>query len=474
MADVLGTTFSVGNGLSSGSESNADLLVAAFRKTKQPQIDALTQRKTKLETRQSFLNGFRTRLEDLKSKYSVFLDNTYSEKFSAKKTTSSDTSIVTTSSDTTALAGTYNLKVNRLASNDVLVSNRKIASVTSALAGTSQNFDIDGVSYSVSIEATDTNEIALTKIASAINSDSDSKVRASVIKDTSSTVRLSLTSKNSGTENDIDFTDSDVLGDLGITTAALNPDTDTRVKLTSTNAGYQKSSKSELDASLTLDGIDVTRSSNTITDLLSGVTLNLKKAQAADESAIVITSDTDTDSVAKNIIQPLLDSYNETLRYLNSNTTQLRADSALQSFRSRLRGVVSEPVSSADTNNPKYLTELGITIGSDGTLSITDRDKLDDLLKEDPKKVSDLFIGTDGFAAKLDNVLNGLLGESGLINARTTDIRSQIVSVDSRTKEVQKRVDNQADSLKKEYETLQRNYLKAQAQFNTLSAFTTS
>ena len=46
MSDILGTAFSVGNGLSSGSESNTDLLISAFRRTKQPQIDALNKRKT--------------------------------------------------------------------------------------------------------------------------------------------------------------------------------------------------------------------------------------------------------------------------------------------------------------------------------------------------------------------------------------------------------------------------------------------
>jgi len=473
MSDVLGTAFSVGNGLSAGSESNTELLIAAFRRTKQPQIDALTQRKTLLENRQTFLNGFRTRLEDLKSKYSTFLESSANDKFFSKKTTSSDTSIVTTSSESTSVSGTFSLRVNRLATNDVLVSDRKTASTVSALAGTSQNFEIDGIAYNVTIDGADSNETALSKVASAINGDTNSTVRASVVKDTGSTVRLSITSKKSGTDEYITFTDSALFTDLGITNAALSPGTDTRLKLTSTNAGFQKVKRTDLDASLTLDGIDVTRSSNTVTDLLSGVTLNLQKVQNPDDADITLSTGNDSDSVAKNIIQPLLDSYNDSLRYLNSNTTQLRADTALQSFRSRLRGTVSESVSSAGSGNPSFLTELGITIGSDGTLSITNKGKLDGLLADNPQKVADLFTGNDGFAAKLDNVLNGFLGESGLINVRTTDLRSQIVSVDSRSKEVQKRIDSQAEGLRKEYENLQRNFLKAQAQFNTLSAFTT-
>ncbi|HRE57956.1 MAG TPA: flagellar filament capping protein FliD [Candidatus Kapabacteria bacterium] len=475
MSDILGTAFSVGNGLSSGSESNTDLLISAFRRTKQPQIDALNKRRTDLETRQTFLNGFRSRLEDLQSKFSVFKETgTANTRFFANKTTSSDISVLTTSSDTTALAGTYSLKVNRLATNDVLVSDRKSKDAVSSLAGTSQNFEIQGISYSVSIDENDTNEQTFTKIASAINGNTASKVRASVVRDTSSTVRLSFTTKDSGTDANITFVDSDVLNDLGITTAALNPNTDARQVLNATNAGFQRASKSDLDASLTLDGIEVTRSTNTIADLITGVTLTLQKAQGITDNPISLTTTKDSESVAKNVIQPLLDSFNDTLRYLNNNSTQLRADTALQGFRSRLRGVISESVSSAGENNPKYLTELGITIAADGTLSISDRKKLEDLLADNPQKVADLFTGNDGVATKLERVLNGFLGDTGLINARTTDLRSQIVSVGTRTKDVQQRIDAQAENLRKEYENLQRNFLKAQSQFSALSAFATN
>jgi flagellar hook-associated protein 2 len=474
MSDILGTAFSVGNGLSSGSESNTDLLISAFRRTKQPQIDALNKRKTDLENRQTFLNGFRTRLEDLQSKFTTFNDVSASTKFFASKTTSSDNSVLSTSTDTTAVAGTYSLKVNRLATNDVLVSSRKNKNAASTLAGTTQNFEILGRTYSAEFGVDDTNETAFTKIAAAINGDTTSKIRASVVKDTSSTVRLSFTSKTTGTEENITFTDSEVLNDLGITTAGLNPNTDARQVLNATNAGYQKANKSDLDASLTLDGIEVTRSTNTIADLITGVTLTLQKGQSLTDNPITLTTNKDAEGVAKNVIQPLLDSFNDTLRYLNNNTSQLRADPALQGFRSRLRGVISESVSSAGNNNPKYLTELGITIAADGTLSISDRKKLDDLLADNPQKVADLFTGNDGVASKLERVLNGFLGDTGLINSRTTDLRSQIVSVGTRTKDVQQRIDAQAESLRKEYENLQRNFLKAQSQFSALSAFTTS
>ncbi len=474
MSDILGTAFSVGNGLSSGSESNTDLLISAFRRTKQPQIDALTKRKADLENRQTFLNGFRTRLEDLQSKFTGFKDVSANTKFFASKTTSSDISVLSASTDTTAVAGTYSLKVNRLATSDVLVSSRKNKNTVSTLAGTTQSFEIQGITYSAEFGIDDTNEAAFAKIAAAINGDTTSKIRASVVKDTSSTVRLSFTSKTTGTEENITFIDSDVLNDLGITTAGLNPNTDARQLLNATNAGYQKASKNELDASLTLDGIEVTRSSNTVADLITGVTLTLQKGQGIADNPITLTTNKDAEGVAKNVIQPLLDSFNDTLRYLNNNTSQLRADSALQGFRSRLRGVISESVSSAGNENPKYLTELGITIAADGTLSISDRKKLDDLLADNPQKVADLFTGNDGVASKLERVLNGFLGDTGLINARTTDLRSQIVSVGTRTKDVQQRIDAQAESLRKEYENLQRNFLKAQSQFSALSAFTTN
>lgn len=471
MADILGTTFSVGNGLSQSSESNTDLLISAFRRTKQPQLDSLTSKKNALSSRQVFLNSLRSRLDNVNVKAADFKTENATDKFAAKKTTSSDASIITASSTTNANVGNVSIKVEQLASADSLVTKRLNRTEVFLFAGSTQLFAIGGKEYTVDFSPEDDNESALAKISSAINADGESAVSAIVIRDTSSTARLSLTAKKSGEENQIVFEDGNVLAALGITVDGLNPDSDSRTTLTTTEAGYQKADKSSLDAKLTVNGVAVARSSNTIDDLLSGVTLNILNVQKAEDAPLTLTTETDSDGVIASVIQPLLDNFNEVLRFINQNASQTRGDAALQALRTRLRGIVGEKVTSAGAGNPEFLSEIGVKIGTDGQLNIGDKTKIKDLLSSNPEKVANLFVGSDSISAKIENIVSGFLGDAGLLGSRAKDLGSQIRTIDSRYKSTEERIDREVESLRKEYTALQRAFLTAQSQYASFASF---
>lgn len=474
MADLLGTALSVGNGLSTGSQSSSDLLIESFRRTKQPDIDSLQSKQSTLENRQVFLNRFRTQLETLSARADVFFADDAASTFNTKKVTVSDNSVLTATAEGGALLGIGTVKVDRLATNDILISSRKNLSDAYAFAGTTKTITVNSISTDVAFDSTDTNETAFAKIATAINANSSSTVSASVVKDTSSTLRLTFTSKTTGTTNQVNFTDGEVLGELGITTASISPNTATRAQSTTTNAGYRLVNVNDLDSQIQINGVQVTRATNTFSDVLTGVSINLQKIQSADDVPVTLTTTVDTDKLASTVIQPFLDSFNNTIRYLKQDPATLRSDSSIRSVYSKLRSLISEPITSAGDGNPKYLTDIGIKIGADGTLSVSDRTTLQGFLESNPQKISNLFTTVDSFAAKAKSAISTLLGSDGLISTRNTSLQSQIKVVSNRKLTLQKRVDTQANSLRKEYENMQKNYLKAQNQFSLLSGFPTS
>lgn len=106
MADLLGTALSVGNGLSQTGQSSTDLLLAAFRRTKQGELDALKSKQSALESRQVFFAQLRTRLQALQGKADEFKQSGAAANFSRYKAVSSDAATLGVTAANDALAGT--------------------------------------------------------------------------------------------------------------------------------------------------------------------------------------------------------------------------------------------------------------------------------------------------------------------------------------------------------------------------------
>lgn len=472
MADLLGTALSVGNGLSTSAQSSTDLLLEAFRRTKQGDLDTLKSKQTTLESRQVFFNQLRTKLQSLQSRIDSFQQEGASAKFTRYTATSSDATVVSVSASSEALTGAVSLKVGRLATNDTLISDRKTLATAYTYAGQTKTIAVGGTSVDVTFAADDTNETALKRIANAFNIATGTTVSAALVKDTSTTGRLTFTSKNTGASYKLTFTDSEVLTDAGISAAALNPDTATRTLSAATTAGYRIADYNDLSAKAEINGVEVTRDSNTATDILPGLTFSFLKAQGASDQAATITVDTDADGVGDTVVKPLLDAFNDVIRFLRDSSSQLRGDSALRSLQSTLRGIFGQEVTSAASGNPKYLSDAGIIIDSIGQLAVGKKDVLKGLLQSNPQKVADLFVSSDGFAHKLTTTISGLLGNEGIITARSDSLQTQIKTVGGRTKQLQQRIDSQTESLRKEYQKMQKLYLDAQNQTALLSGFT--
>jgi len=474
MSNVLGTTFSVGNGLSNTGDTNSSLLVEAYKRTRQRELDTIGTRKKNLETRQVFFNTLRTRLDTLTSRIDEVLATTYSDKFSSKKVTSSDSSVVSVSTNSKASEGVNSLRVNRLATNDILISSSKtLANLVDNGGGVEKTFSItvngQSKNVSVTLEDTDTNEQAFVKIVSAINSTSEIGVSASFVKTTSTVGRLTLTSKSTGTENALTFNDPDgVLAQFGIDNTLFTDPTNRTVASNST-AGFRSANSTTLDSEIELNGIQVSRSSNSISDALDGFTFTLNKQQLSTDQSITIQTDLDVSGV-KSALKPLFDSYNEIVSFLKNQTDASKNETSVRTLNTRVRSTVSQEITGLGFGNPKRLSDVGISVNSSGQISISNDEVFTNALKESPINVANLFTSTDGFATKLRNTVTNFLGTDGIITSRNKSISEQITSLDSNRKSLEARINRQAESLRKQYESIQRSFLLSSNQYSSLSA----
>lgn len=251
---------------------------------------------------------------------------------------------------------------------------------TSATVGTKDNaFSVQG---KTTITLDDKNN-TLSGLATAINN-ADVGVKATIINDGSTTAgyHLVLTSTTSGTAGTIDLDTSSLTGGTTPTFTNLQAAQDATITLGSGDGA-----------------INVTKGSNTITDLIPGVTLNLNKADETNMIQVDISSDTDT---IKQKITDFVDQYNNLTKFFttqasfdttnNSSGGPLFGDSRLQGMQAQVRSLVSKAVPGANSNM-QLLSEIGITSSSNDQLSINST-TLTDALTNNLSDVKRLFAVT--------------------------------------------------------------------------------
>jgi len=495
-------------GITTGASSQVDELVEAYKQTQKYRLTPLEQKKTELETKQTFFNTINTKLNQLKSAIDKF--GTYKpdengnnifnklsnieEKFITRKVISSNDEFVTATAGSSAMLGTNTVKVQQLASSDVFIGTRlNLDEQFSSDVGVgAQQFSItvgDTTKvFKISVDEDDTNESIIKKLVKSINASSEEGgfgglVSAAFVKDTNSTGRLTLTSKNTGENNQIFFSPSvvDEEGNalpastfaqkIGFDEALLGNE---RVVSTEGAAGFKISSASLLNSVIDLNGVTVTRDSNTIGDAIDGVTFTIKKTHSAQDSAVMMSTEIDTKAV-ETLLEPLITAFSSLSNYLVVAKERHGNDNAIRSLQGTLRSFASMSFgdNSSDSDVPKYLSELGYSINSDNVLKLTDSSKLENILKREDgaKLVSDLFTSQNGFVAKISEAISSLTSSSedaGLVKNRLKSIDTQINANKKRIETVTKNIEAQAESTRKQYVAYLKMYYEAQNQMSLL------
>ena len=163
------------------------------------------------------------------------------------------------------------------------------------------------------------------------------------------------------------------------------------------------------DATLTIDGVTVTRSSNVIEDLypghqivLTGTTAHNSDGEPTESFSV---GSANTNSAAKTRFQDFITHINDLKKHLNEVTEKgilggeggaLAGDTAAQTILRRLSSFTTQPIAGYDTdtdNNDKpiYLAEMGIRTMIDGSLELYDEDRFDAALAENPNVLDPIF-----------------------------------------------------------------------------------
>ncbi|CNH61435.1 flagellar capping protein [Yersinia frederiksenii] len=340
----------------------------------------------------------------------------------------------TTSSGATA--GSYIVEVTNLAKAQSLLSS-DVPNATDKLGNSndSRTITISQPGQKKPLEVKLTSEqTSLTGIRDAINKQEGS-VTASIMKADDDTYYLALTSKDTGTKSEMTVS---VSGD-----DTLNNFLNYTPSTTGGSGALTQKVKAE-DAALTVNGVSITRQSNTITDAPQGVTLSLKALTKKDEpEQLTITRDS---TATKAAIQTFVDAYNslqttfasltkytavEAGKDQSTSNGALVGDGTLRSIQTQLKSQLAS--AQAQAGDVKTLASMGITQDLDGKLVI-DSKKLDKALTDQPNNVTAFFVGdgkSTGFATQIDNLLNTALDTTkGSLKTATDGINKSLKSLE--------------------------------------------
>jgi flagellar hook-associated protein 2 len=375
MAENFMKTMNVGSGLD--TKSIVDSLVSSQKTPKETAI------KARLEDRNVKISAFGQVTASVKS-----LDTTLSDVDGSTGLALSNTgtAITATISDITkATEFSHQFEVSQLASAHTLVFDGYSSSSTALGAGSlvfefgtwsDGTFTPDASAGSQTITIS-SNSDTLEDIAGEIN-DAAIGVTAKLVKTATSNYALSIQS-STGADNAMRITATETSSGSGL------------ANLNYTSFANDVEAVSGADAQFTIDGVDVTRESNVVTDLIEGVTLTMLSTTS---SADKIEASYDASS-ALSSLQSMVDGLNTLISTLKSESRRsqtgieagpLAGDPLVRSILEEIRGFTTDPITGFG-DDAIYFADFGVKTNRDGTLSI-DQDDFEDAFEANPANFS--------------------------------------------------------------------------------------
>lgn len=388
----------------------------------------------KINTKSQAWTDISTRLSNLTSKLDVLQDEAT---YQTKKVTSSDDTIATISGTSDSMEDSYDLVVKQLAT-----ASKITGGVVSKADGTTKISTKDALGYSgkltITNGATDGSDAALTVEIDVKATDSLKDIANAInnAKDPSDSTGTKGAGLKATIVNNQLVVSSEEMGDRTLTIGGDLKD----------SLGFANSQTTRgQNAKFTLDGIEMERNSNSPTDVVDGVTLNFKKADASKTITLGLTNDTDKELSA---VKDFVSQYNSVMSFLSEkmdvgdpsksdNTTgALAGDSTLISLQSKLQSTVL----GGKSVNGVSASTLGLSVDRNGTLSL-DEAKFKAQLAKNPNAVKDFFFKdtstkyatektgtgyTADFKAVLDRYTSTKSGSEGVISLRKSSYQSEI------------------------------------------------
>jgi flagellar hook-associated protein 2 len=472
MASPIVPSTGLGSGLDIGSIVTA--LVNADKSAKQTQINAQTTLTTSkisgVGSLQSALTAYQTALTNLGS--------ATNPAFSGFAATSSTPATLAATSDNTAVNGSYNIVVQNLATSSKVATASFSGGASSAIpsgnltitqnrTGTSTG---SSTATSFAIPANST----LQSVRDLVNTQTaTSGVSANIVTDNTGASRLVFGSTATGAGSDITTT-SDVAG----LTIASNAQLDAT---TPSSAGYIGSQA--VDANLTIDGLAVKSSSNTVSSAVSGLSMTLA---AAGSSTVTVATNT---TGLKTSLQSFVDAYNAVVKTITS-LTQATADSSGNLTvaaamtgdslpRTLLASLRDQLVTPGPGSQLAVLSQLGIqTDQKAGTLTF-DSTKFTAAMTNNSLggQVQQLFSGTtstNGLLARMGAVLTPYTQTGGILATRSSSLNTQKSALTDQQAALDLRVTNMTATLTAKYNAMDLLVGQMKATSTSITSFFTA
>ena len=409
----------LGNGVDFGP------IVDALVQAERIPIDRINQRKLDAQSKQTDFGLLGSKLLSLQTTATSLRTRLSFDKNQIATTSASSQTLLTATASSIAAAGTHTVKVNQLASAHQIVSKASTAvsaSDTDIVSGSSGTFSFavgSGSTQTVNLDASGT----LEDLRNGIN-DLGAGLSASILNtgtESTPAYRLVLSSNDSGVSNAITISADDT--DLDTVTTGVDT--------------FQAAQDSEIVlGDEGLDPVTINRSTNTLTDVISGLTLNLQAEDLTNSVTISVTQDNEA---VKEGISDFVSAYNEVVEFVNERTTfdvetgergLFVGDSLARTVLDRIRQSTFSQISGLTTYTGA--SQIGFeTQTGDGTIKLNE-DTLDSVLSADYSAVRDLFIqnpttGTEGIAELVVDAVDGLDDvEFGALTLRQNSLTDQI------------------------------------------------
>lgn len=447
-----------------GSGLQAEQIIASLMAVERKPLQALQGQEKDIKTKVSSFGQLQSLFSDLQGASrdlgSVMLWN-------QTKATCSDSNAISVASANGAAVGTYNVSVDHLAEAQT-VSSRAFPDAQTPLSAGKLTIElgqwtgapVTGFSpkagssaVSITIGSGDT---SLSRIRDKINN-ANAGVTASIVRDASG-ARLSLVSKETGESNAFRVSvveDADD-GDASSGLSALTFDRHAAQSPMSLNQEAR-------NAAATINGIQVSSTSNTLDNVAEGLTLSLM-SRSTTPVAINVTQDTDA---VKAGIDAFVKSFNGIASYLKSQTRYdagskvagpLQGDRTAISLQGRLRAVLNQATSASQQYT--RLSDVGIVMKADGTLE-TKSSKLTNAMSGQNLQELRKLLTTEadhdaghGFMVRYRRLAAAVTGSDGALTTVTNSLNAQVKRLGKREDAITDRLAATEARLRKQYESL--------------------
>lgn len=442
--------------LGSGSGLDLNGLLTNLMQAEQVPLLALQRKEASYQSRISALGTLKSVLSSLQTAASSLVPNigtTAIAKYTTYNVSVADTSIATASATTGAVAGSYALEVSSLAQSQRLVTPAYASGSASTVIATG-DLQIDfgklsGGTYTADSARSktitiDSTNATLGGLRDAINA-ANIGASATIVTGTNG-AQLILSSNTTGLSNVIKL--SGTLAGFD-----YDPVSNTGTMTQDSLQGGQAAS----DATFKLNGIPATSSTNSVSGVLDGVTLNLLKTSAVLTPATVgppateatytpTTVKVSSDSVGSltTALNAFVKAYNDANKSMSDlgayNATSgsagaLQGNSTLRTARNQIRSLVFS--ATAGGSSPyQQLSNIGVSLGKDGSLSL-DSAKLSKAVAADATSVANL-VSAVGSAFKTS--VEGLVGTTGSITSASDGFSRTIKDLTNRQEALSKRL----------------------------------